>query len=126
MRLADFDVPNTIQLREIGFGSSPSNIKKWWHGWAYVQSRARASHGERQLEQRRLELQRQRVPESEQVERWRSGSLSSQLLWFFRPRGSFAFQALLPAVEHFADFFNVAEQDRILLRRKEFIFPRNL
>ncbi len=83
-----------------------------------------APHGERQLERRRLERERQ-CPGRQQVERRQPGLLS-QLLRFSRLRGSFAFQPPFPAIEHFADFFDVCKQGRILQGGKQFIFPCDL
>lgn|SRR3989344_647654 len=84
-----------------------------------------AAYRERQLERRRLERERQ-CPGRQQVERRQPGLLS-QLLWFSRfSRGSFAFNALLPAPKHSAHFFDIREQSRILWGREELVFPGNL
>ena len=93
MRLADFYVPNTIQLQDIGFGISAQcrGVVEWIGACTRVVG---APHGERQLERRRLERERQ-CPGRQQVERRQPGLLSQLLL--FSPdvtSGEFYFQCL--------------------------------
>ena len=60
--------------------------------------------GERELERRRLERERQLGRESEQVERWQP-SVLPQMLFFSRLfGGSFALEAFFPSAQHTADF----------------------
>ncbi len=112
MHLGDFEVPNTIQLRVVSFGFSA-----WLQEVvARMDIRTRevgAPCGERQLEQRRLERERQ-CSGRQLLERRQSGFFSLLLAFSRHTCGSFIFYAFFPAVEHPPYFFRILDETGIL------------
>ena len=111
-------------FERLASGFCPPNIKKWWCGWARVREwgvlrTVNVNWNDDGWNANANALDDNRWNDDNQV-------LSRNSEKFSRLRGSFAFKAFFPAVEHLTDFLDAREEGRILRSGKEFVFPSDL